>query len=394
MLKTKRKTLKQRDSFALGRRRNAAVVGGGRSDQPTNKSLQGSRTSPFKNPGVPSQQKNTVRASTLPSKRKLLSFANAPLVLSKEDAERHLALAGKSGRRYTPVQSARSFVKLCFVSNYTCTSGASAGPRGLSFALSPNSAFVPDILAQGPNTTTPGFSTMSIKYASYIVHGYDAEMVFSNQTAAVPTVVCVCHSNSALGVTGSSGVDIAIQSFAALRPDVNFMKEIGGGAGDSNCTYKRFMSIDQVTGESSKLPGYKSVSSGSPSLLTYLVFGTQNVTPTTSTSVSVMVKLTMFVEFLDYIDTLTSFVDRTNLGDFSPLMCAGCTYLSQLPDYEPCSCGCVISCTTCKYTIPCMPARRARNCVKKDKLAPVILPRRNSAGVLVPYKPKVVDDEC
>jgi len=91
---------------------------------------------------------------------------------------------------------------------------------------------------------------------------------------------------------------------------------------------------------------------------------------------------------------LTSFVDRTNLGDFSPLMCAGCTYLSQLPDYEPCPCGCLISCTTCKYTLPCMPIRRSPNCVKKDKLAPVILPRRNSAGVLVPYKPKVVDDDC
>jgi len=339
-------------------------------------------------------KKNTVNAKPLPKRSTLSAFDNAPLILSKEDAQKHLAIVGKNGRRYTPVQSARSFVKLCFVSNYTCAATAGAGFKGLSFAISPNSAFVPDILTQGPNSTTPGFSTMSIKYASYIVHGYETEIGFSNQTTAVPTVACVCHSNTALGVSGAAGVDIAIQSFAALRSDVNFMKEIGGGAGDSNCTYKKFMSIERVTGESSKLPGYKSVSSGSPSLLTYLVFGTQNITTTTATNVSVMVKLTMWVEFLDYIDTLTSFVDRTNLGDFSPLMCAGCTYLSQLPDYEPCPCGCLISCSTCKYTIPCMPIRRALNCVKKDKLAPVILPRRNSAGVLVPYRPKVVSDEC
>jgi len=229
---------------------------------------------------------------------------------------------------------------------------------GFGYPLQTNGAFAVDPSAPTGYATTPSFSVPATQYAAYRVRSYSGSVTFTNLTAVAADTI-VCHSNTALG-TASGGTVTNLLQFKANRPSINTVKAIAPlGSGANKVTHRFKHTIASIVGESIMQPGYKSLTNTVPSILSYLVFG-WIATANTTAGMEVSVVLRMKVEFLDYIDTLTSFASEElrlkSLGD--PLqrpMCAGCRAVSEL-EFAPCpdeKCSCVDMCTNCGYKRRC-----------------------------------------
>jgi len=286
-------------------------------------------------------------------------------------------LRSKVGSTLTPPKRT---VWLEYVSEYAIGVGGSHATY--AYPLYTNGAYAVDPSAPSGFTTTPGFSVPATQYAAYRVLKYKGKVTFSNTFAAVGDSI-VCHSNTALGASNGGSVVANILQFSANRPTVNTIKPFAvSGAGASQVTHSFNHTIPFIAGESIMQPGYKSATNTVPSILTYLVFGWELTAPATNYTMSVSVKLLMKVQFLDYIDTLTSFAiseeERlSKLGtpaDIKP--CAGCAsyhMLENIPCPDP-ECSCVDRCTNCGFTRRCIEGAQSPKCPYRKDLAPISPP--------------------
>jgi len=263
------------------------------------------------------------------------------------------------------------------------TSGSSTSR---AYPILSNGAFAVDPIAPTGYTTTPGFSVLATNYAAYRVKKYRGSITFSGMTTTIPCETVVCHTNTLLGTAagGTDGIDIL--QFKANRPKFNTSKVLNPGqSSQSQRAIHTFRhSISSITGESINQPGYKSLTNTVPSIPTYIVFGWMLQTAATN-SIFVEVKLQMLVEYLDYIDTLVSVDQHTqisenqrlkNLG--SPVInpCAGCKAVSLL-EYLPCpdpQCMIVDVCSNCGYKRRCSQNCQSPSCPFKVDTVPLIPP--------------------
>lgn len=262
---------------------------------------------------------------------------------------------------------ARSVVWLKYVSTQSLGGGVHTS---YGYPLVSNGAFAVDPSAPAGYTTTPGFSVRAAQYASYRVRGYKGRIIFEN-TTAVPADTFVCHTNTTLGAASGGSAGINGLQFAANRPQINTIVPIQSSAGGPNKAVHRFKhSIASIAGESIMQPGYKCLTNTVPALPTYIVFGYQAAA--NLALMTITVDLMMEVEFLDYIDTLTSFSseeDRlASLGKPQISKCAGCKAVEQI---EFASCPdpqCVIedTCTNCGYSRRCSANCQSSRCPYKE----------------------------
>jgi hypothetical protein len=289
------------------------------------------------------------------------------------------------------VQPSRRTYDLKYVSSLKLSSGAT-GDYSIAYPIVSNNAFAVDSAAPSPFTTTPGFSIGSIAYSSYRVHSYRGKIVFSSDSASagssLPVVTTVCHSNSALGASAGGTTGIDVLQFAALRPGFNTIKQMSGGlGGPSTCTHSFSHSISSITGESTMQPGYKAATNAGPSISSYIVFGVESQAVGVTTITAVLVELTMRVEFLDYIDTLTSLFLDGIAGQSLKFRCGGCAQLATM-EFNRCTCGQEDVCTTCRCYLPCCDARPSVRCTRVKVLVPVRSPL-DRQGSNKSLKPKV-----
>jgi len=251
------------------------------------------------------------------------------------------------------------------------TSTLATGHR--AYYLESNHAFQVDPFA---TSTTPGFASYAARYASYRVRAYKGSISFENNSIASTLgfssgSTFVCHANTNLGVT-SGGSNTAIQSFAALgRNSMVPLPAVGGPA----AVHRFNRSVSSVTGESVSKDAYKSLVNGAPADLTYLVFGFEMPATGFTGNIpqcAVSVNLEILVDFLDFIDTLTSFVQNPK--------CAACAY-AEGAEYTPCRCGTRSACLLCGWTRPCSELHPVATCPishTKALLTPPSSERRNS----------------
>jgi len=254
-----------------------------------------------------------------------------------------------------------------------------------------NGAFAVDPSAPFGYTTTPSFSVPATQYAAYRVRSYSGSVTFTNLTAVAADTM-VCHSNSLLG-SASGGTVLNILQFKANRPKINTLKAIAPlGSGQNKVTHTFKHKIASIAGESIMQPGYKSLTNTVPAIPTYIVAGWAATSNTTS-GMEISISLKMKVEFLDYIDTLTSFASEElrlkSLCD--PLqrpMCAGCQAVSNL-EFGPCpdeKCCCVDLCTNCGYKRRCSLNAQSVKCpwrVDKIPLLPPEMKKQSSVKNLL-----------
>jgi len=245
------------------------------------------------------------------------------------------------------VSAPRETVVLNYTKTYSLVHAATSGC--MSYYINPNSAFQIDAFT---TSTTPGFNAFASRYASYRVKSYHGTIQFANSTIQistsrfVPLTTNVCHSNTNLGITPATGGAIVdIQAFTSLARNTEKTLSSPGGP----CSVHRFKrTIASVTGESTNQPGYKALVNAAPTLLTYLVFGCSwdpiNIPAGDIVSCEVTVRVNQVVEFLDYIDTLTSLE--------GPKTCAACEFLKGR-EYVPCICETKGECALCGWTRPC-----------------------------------------
>jgi len=260
----------------------------------------------------------------------------------------------RKGRTTTTLTPARKKVWLKYVSQQSLGGGAHVG---FAYPIYSNAAFAVDPSAPAGYTTTPGFSVPATQYAAYRVLRYRGKISFEN-TTAIPAQTIVCHSNTALGAPNGGGTAVDLLQFAANRPKVNTIKPIQGSGGGPNRVEHRFNhSVAFIAGETVNQPGYKSLTNTVPSILTYIVFG--YVSAANLATMQMGVELEMLVEFLDYIDTLTSFQSEgerlAKLGTTEILKCAGCKAVEEielLPCPDP-NCCIVDLCSNCGFSRRC-----------------------------------------
>jgi hypothetical protein len=286
-------------------------------------------------------------------------------------------LRSKVGSTLTP---SRRAVWLEYVSELGLTT-TGTGKNSYAYPIYTNGAFAVDPSSPTGFTTTPGFSVLATNYAAYRVKAYKGSITFSN-TFAVSGSTVVCHSNSALGAPSGGTATVPILQYAANRPTINTVRPIAAtGNGASQVTHTFSHTISAIAGESINQPGYKCLTNTVPSILTYIVFGWFFSTAVSNATMTVNVKLKMLVEFLDYIDTLTSFQTEEErlktLGtpaSFQP--CAGCRQYQTL-EAAPCpdpECHCIDKCTNCGSSRKCIAAAQSPLCPWRAELATVIPP--------------------
>lgn len=284
---------------------------------------------------------------------------------NKKQKRRKGSRGPRTSRVSKTLTPARSVVWLKYVSTQTL----GLANHSFGYPIYTNGAFAVDPSSPSGFTTTPGFSVRAAQYAAYRVRRYKGSVTFEN-TTATPAETVVCHTNSNLGTSNGGSGTIDLLQFAANRPQINTIRPIQSSAGGPNKAVHRFRhTIASIAGESIMQPGYKSLTNTVPTNLTYLVFGwvgTSNVT-----SMSVSVELMMEVEFLDYIDTLTSFASEKDrllaLGKPEVSMCAGCKAVQQI-EFAPCpdpKCVCEDSCTNCGFSRRCSANCQSPRCPYK-----------------------------
>jgi len=272
-----------------------------------------------------------------------------------------------------------------------------ASTKNFAYPIYTNAAFAVDPAAPTGYTTTPGFSVLAANYAAYRVKRYKGSVTFSGFTVAgSPSHLdaistCVCHTNSALGASSGGSISIDILQFKANRPQLNTVKVIQSyeaGAYGAKVVHTFNHSIPYIVGESIMQPGYRSATNTVPASLSYLVFGWQSPNAIALTGSNVEVKLSMLVEFLDYIDTLTSYSGvETPLSEEArleklgqpaqPAPCAGCKYLHSL-EYLPCpdpECSVVDTCTNCGYDHKCTANFQSPRCPYRADTVPLGVPK-------------------
>jgi len=276
------------------------------------------------------------------------------------------------------------------------------GGVGRAYPLWTNGAFAVDQSAPSGFTTTPGFSVLATNYAAYRVRKYRSKVTFSSLTvASIAVDTCVCHTNSLLGTSAGGTNSINIVQFAANRPEINTVKQLmpGTTSQPSKCVHVSSHTISSIAGESIMQPGYKSLTNTIPSIPTYIVFGWQAPSTVASGTCSVEVELDMWVEFLDYIDTLTSFTtpDGSPMSESERLSklgtpaeiqpCAGCKFVKSL-EFAPCpdpACTIVDGCTNCGFKRRCSANCQSVRCPYRAdtiQLSPPLLTRISSKSQL------------
>lgn len=289
----------------------------------------------------------------------------------------------RKGGRSTVLTPPNRRVWLKYVSTQNLGAGAHTS---FAYPLYSNGAFAPDPSSPSGFSTTPGFSVLATNYAAYRVRRYKGKITFEN-TTAVPADTVVCHTNSALGASSGGSSTIDILQFAANRPQFNTIIPIQASTGGPNKAVHRFKhTISSVAGESVMQPGYKSLTNTVPSILTYIVFGYAAASNLSTMAISV--DLMMEVEFLDYIDTLTSFSSEKErlslLGKPEMMKCAGCKAVEQL-EYLPCpdpQCFVEDVCTNCGFSRRCSSNCQSSRCPYKEdtiKLRPPLQKKESSS---------------
>jgi hypothetical protein len=199
--------------------------------------------------------------------------------------------------------------------------------------------------------------------------------------------------NSLLGTSSGGVFTINLLPFAANRPKLNTVKPIQAtGGGECKVTHHFSHSIPFITGETINQPGYKCLTNTVPSIPTYIVFGwTSNSTNVTNGMV-IAIKIKFLVEYLDYIDTLTSYTgeeDRLRqLGAPQQVPCGGCRAVQDL-EFLPCpdpSCSIVDYCTNCGFKRRCSLNCQSSRCpFKQDtiQIFPPVVTRTTSKDSLL-----------
>lgn len=294
--------------------------------------------------------------------------------------------AGKRGRASGKIPSTLTppnrRVWLKYVSVQTL--GAIAN-KFFAYPIYSNGAFAPDPSSPSGYTTTPGFSVPALQYAAYRVRRYKGKIVFLNLTTT-PADTVVCHTNSALGAANGGSSSINILQFAANRPTINSVRPIqASGTGPCKAVHTFKHTVTKIAGESTMQPGYKALTNTVPSILTYIVFGWQ-AAANVSSGMEVSVELQMEVEFLDYIDTLTSFASEdvrlASLGKPEISKCAGCKAVEQI-EMLPCpdvNCSIIDTCTNCGFARRCSENCQSPRCPFRADTVKLISPVARSSS--------------
>lgn len=313
-------------------------------------------------------------ARTRGQNQTLPSLSSSRFVLSAEQSALQSSMMGRRSRGFMgsmQIQPARSKVWLKYVENLllATTGGAS---KSFAYPIQSNNAFAVDSAAAAPYTTTPGFSVKSIAYSSYRVLRYRGIAEFAFSVGTSPPVTSVCHSNSALGASAGGTLGVDVLQFAALRPGFNTIKE-SNGLQSTKIVHRYSHTVPSITGESTQQPGYKSLTNTGPAIPTYIVYGITFPTNVNQT-VELNIQHEMEVEFLDYIDTLTSLYTSAQSGRHEFPMCGGCKFLSSV-EMEPCTCGLSSVCTSCWSTWECSLYQQVPNCTRRQICVPVHPPQ-------------------
>jgi len=271
-----------------------------------------------------------------------------PVVTSVQRGKK--AFRGRRGGGYSasrPMEKA----SLTYTATYHLTSASSTGFRAY-YILTNGSQVDPFI-----SSSTPGLSSYFARYASYRIRSYHGTVQFANSTLQnlstpsryVPLTGMVCHSNTTLGITPTTGgAAINLIPYSSLAK--NQEKTIGAPSSPNTIIPFR-RTILSVTGENVMQSSYKALGGAIPASPTYLAFGINwdptglpIVPPLDVIDCEVTVRLTQDFEFLDYVDTLTSFEGLK--------MCAACQFLQER-EYVPCICSTRGACINCGSTRPC-----------------------------------------
>jgi len=307
-----------------------------------------------------------------PGRQPHVALVTATVKRSKNRGARR---GGSMGR---PIQPSSTTVELTFIGRQTMTT--TTGFWG--YPLRTNAAFAPDANGSATYQTTPGFASQAALFSMYRVTKYKFRAQYGAITQNQVFQVFALNSNSALG-TSAGGSSVDLTQYTALRPGFNKQKMLtGGNSGYSVVTLSGAHKVSSVYGDSPFTdPGFKSATNTVPSILTYLVLGF--ACTVANSEIDVEFEIKMKVEFLDYIDTLTS------LGmDGRPLcfsrarkefLCAACTRLEQPWEgdhlnqpWQRCVCGKTSICRNCDTEIPCGNWFRCENCSRPaDPVIPI-----------------------
>lgn len=295
------------------------------------------------------------------------------------------------------IQPSSSTVELTFVGRQTMTTTTGFW----AYPIRTNAAFAPDANGSATYQTTPGFASQAALYSMYRVTKYKYRVQYGSITQNQVFQVFACNSNSALGATaGGSSVDLT--QYTALRSGFNkSLMLTGGTSGYSIVTMGGEHKVSSVYGDSPFTdPGFKSATNTVPSILTYLVFGF--ACTNANSEIDLEFELKMKVEFLDYIDTLTSLGEDGRPLCFSrarkEFLCAACTRLEQPwggdhvnQPWQRCVCGKVSICRNCDTEIPCGNWFRCETCSRPaDPVIPIHpreIPATSTQLSLVPDQP-------
>jgi len=290
---------------------------------------------------------------------------------------------GRGGGLGSSPQPSSKVVRLTFVTRIGLATGGAS--QFYAYPLLTNGAFAPDQAGAPPYSTTPGFSSLSALYSKYRVTKYHYKVMFTNESGG-ETQVFVCNSNSALGAAagGSTGVDLT--QFVALRKGFNKTKALAASSGGPAVgIISGTHTIKSVYGDSPfSDPGFKAATNAVPTNQTFLVMGI--ATSAVANTVLADVQIDMEVEFLDYIDTITSLGEDSQPRCFSSspvnFLCAACDRLKNPwpgdhddDPWESCVCGKKFECKNCHSILPCGSWYRVPDCTRPPDPTMPVYPR-------------------
>lgn len=285
-------------------------------------------------------------------------------------AQRRKSSRGRSSG-YAPVQPSTIRRRLQYRSPiYQLNTGA--GSKTMLYPVTINNAFVVDSNASAPYNATPQFAECADLYASYIVHGISGNAVFyQSGVLSSDLETYVLFGNTAWGASAGGTVGLNVVQFSSDGPPgMQSAKTMGGNtSGVPRAVHHFRHSISKIMGESTKLPGYKSLVNAGPSLLAYMGLGFNGYV--VSTVVEISFEINLDVQFLDYIDTIISVRDNLRLGIVEAPKCAACTFCS-VKEFQECPCKQFEACGLCPWERACSLDYPIRDCPRKLIDIPVI----------------------
>jgi len=290
---------------------------------------------------------------------------------------------GRGGGLGTSPQPSRKVVRLTFVTRVGLATGGASD--FFAYPLLTNGAFAPDQAGAPPYSMTPGFSSLSALYSKYRVTKYHYKVMFSNESN-LDNQVFVCNSNSALGAAAGGSTAIDLTQYVALRKGFNKTKALASSSGGpAVVTISGAHTIKSVYGDSPFTdPGFKAATNAVPTIQTFLVLGL--AAPGANATVLADVQIDMEVEFLDYIDTITSLGEDSQPRCFSSspvnFLCAACDRLKNPwpgdhddDPWESCVCGKKFECKNCHSILPCGNWYRVPDCTRPPDPTMPVYPR-------------------